>query len=265
MALTIASNQTLILNARINGLQAAIANDEPVTLAQAQALVNRSAFKDDVRVKAPGNISIAAPGATIDGVTMASGDRVLLASQTTAIESGIYIWNGAAAAMTRSPDAANYDDMESAIVMVSEGTSTGTRWRQTGINGVIGSNALNFISDAATIPLATEAIAGVAQVATQALVDEGTNDAQFVTPLKLKNSPLAHRVTRLVIGDGVATSFSIPHTFATTDVDVLVKENSGSKRQIIVENDTPDANTARVIFAGAPAANSYVVLVTKKA
>lgn len=264
MALTIASDQQLILNARIRGLQSAIANDEPTTLSQVQALVNRNAFKDDVRVRAPGNISLAAPGAAIDGVTLAVGDRILLMSQTTATEIGIYIWTGAASAMTRSFDAATFDDMESALVMVSEGTSAGTRWRQTAVNGVLGTDALNFISDAASVPSASEGTAGVAQVATQATVDAGTNDAQIVTPLKLKNSAVAHRVVSQVIGDGVATSFSISHTFATTNVDVIVRENSGARRQIIVENDTPDANTARVLFAGAPAANSYVVFVTKK-
>lgn len=264
MAITIASDQLLILNARIKGLQSAIANDEPTTLSQVQALVNRNAFKDDVRVRAPGNISLAAPGASIDGVAMAVGDRVLLMSQTTALENGIYIWTGASSAMTRSFDAASYDDMESALVMVAEGTSVGTRWRQTGVNGVLGTNALNFISDASSIPNASEGTAGVAQVATQSAVDTGTSDSTIVTPLKLKNSTYAHRVVSLVIGDGVATSFSIPHTFATTNVDVAVRENSGARRQIIVENDTPDANTARVLFAGAPATSSYIVYITNK-
>jgi hypothetical protein len=264
MALPVGSSLQLILNSRITGLQPAIANDEPVTLSQAQALVNKNAFKDDVRVKAPGNITLAAPGATIDAVTMATGDRVLLASQTTATENGIYIYNGAAALMTRSIDAATFDDLESALVMVSEGTAAGTRWRQTAVNGVIGTNAPNFISDAATVPQATEATAGVAQIATQAETDAGTIDNKTITPLKLRNSPLAHRVTKLVIGDGSATSYSIPHTYSTTDVSIEVRENTGSRRSVMVETDTPDANTARVIFASAPALNSYVVFVTKK-
>lgn len=51
------------------------------------------------------NVDIAAPGATIDGVTLANGDRVLLKDQTAATENGIYVFNGAAAAMTRATDA----------------------------------------------------------------------------------------------------------------------------------------------------------------
>lgn len=264
MAITVASDLQLLLGARIKGLQSAIASDEPPTLSQVQALVNKNAFKDDVRVKAPGNVSIASPGSSLDAIAMAAGDRVLLGSQTATAENGIWIWNGALVPMTRSIDAATYDDLESALVMVSEGTSAGTRWRQTGVNGVIGTTPVTWISDAATVPIATESISGTAQIATQSQADTGTNDSTIVTPLKLKNSPYAHQVVAQVIGDGVATTFSIAHNFGTTNVDILVRENSGARREIVVENDTPDSNTARAIFAGAPAANSYVAIVTKK-
>ena len=264
MPIPVASTQQFILGARIQGLQNAIANDEPVILAQVQAMINRNAFKDDARAKTTGNITIASPGGTIDTVSMVAGDRVLVASQSTSTENGIYIWNGAAVPMTRSLDAATFDDLESALILISEGSQLGTRWRQSAVNGVIGTNAITFISDAASVPGATEGTAGVAQVATQAEVNAGAIDTDMVTPLKLKNSPFSHLVTKLVIGDGSATSYSISHSYSTTDVDVIVRENSGSRRQIIVESDTPDANTARVIFAGAPGINSYVAYVTRK-
>jgi hypothetical protein len=265
MAISQASDLQFILGAKIKGLPNAVNADEAISLGQAQALLNKNAFKDDVRVRAPGNVNLAAPGAAIDGVTMANGDRFLAPNQTTTTEIGIYVWNGAAAAATRSIDAAIFDDMESAVVMVSEGTSAGTRWRQTAVNGVIGTNSLIFVSDQTSVPSATEATAGILQVATQAETDAGTIDNKLVTPLKLANSPRAHKFTKAVIGDGVATAYSVPHSFATTDVDVVVRENTGAKRAIIVENGTPDANTVQVIFAGAPASNSYVVFVTKKA
>lgn len=53
---------------------------------------------------ATANISIAAPGATINGVTLAVGDRVLLVGQTTVSQNGLWVWNGAAVAMTRPTD-----------------------------------------------------------------------------------------------------------------------------------------------------------------
>ena len=47
------------------------------------------------RVATTGNISLSAPGATIDGVTMVAGDYVLVWLQTTQMQNGTYIWNGA--------------------------------------------------------------------------------------------------------------------------------------------------------------------------
>lgn len=50
------------------------------------------------------NISITAPGATLDGVTLSSGNRILLKNQTTGSQNGIWIWNGASSALTRPTD-----------------------------------------------------------------------------------------------------------------------------------------------------------------
>ena len=50
-------------------------------------------------------MSISGPGAGIDGVTLSSGDRVLLKNQSTGSENGIYVFNGAASTMTRATDA----------------------------------------------------------------------------------------------------------------------------------------------------------------
>lgn len=45
------------------------------------------------------------------------------------------------------------------------------------------------------IQAATETLAGIAQIATQATVDTGTDDTLIVTPLKLANAPVAHVVS----------------------------------------------------------------------
>src|SRR5574343_1048193 len=91
--------------ARILNLPDAIAAGQPVTFDQLNSAIEGLSWKDNVRVATQGNINLASPGATIDGVTMVSGDRVLVKAQTTQADNGIYIWNGAAVAMTRSLDA----------------------------------------------------------------------------------------------------------------------------------------------------------------
>jgi hypothetical protein len=60
--------------------------------------------KGNVRVATTTNISIATAPSTIDGVTLTSGDRVLVKDQTTQTENGIYDFNGAGSALTRSED-----------------------------------------------------------------------------------------------------------------------------------------------------------------
>lgn len=83
-------------------------------------------LKLPVRVAAPGNVTISAPGATIDGVTMAvvtPRERVLLPNQTTPSQNGLYDYNGSAVPMTRSPDSDTAAKLtDSLLVTVDEGT-----------------------------------------------------------------------------------------------------------------------------------------------
>ena len=80
-------------------------------------------FKDSVRVASTGNVTISNPGASIDGVTLSSGDRVLLKNQSTASENGIYVFNGSSSAMTRATDAnADAEVTSGMFTFVEEGT-----------------------------------------------------------------------------------------------------------------------------------------------
>lgn len=63
--------------------------------------------KGNIRVATTANIDVSSAPAAIDGVTLVSGDRVLVKDQTDATENGIYVFNGAASAMTRSEDQDN--------------------------------------------------------------------------------------------------------------------------------------------------------------
>ena len=50
---------------------------------------------------ATSNVSLSAPGATIDGYSLQSNDEVLLTAQSTASQNGIWIWSGASSALVR--------------------------------------------------------------------------------------------------------------------------------------------------------------------
>ena len=101
------------------------------TKAYVDALAQGLSPKEAVRVRVSSNVNTASPGATLDGVSMAAGDRVLLSNQTTGSQNGIWVWNGAAVAMTRALDADSEADLLGASVFVLEGTSADTLWTLT--------------------------------------------------------------------------------------------------------------------------------------
>ena len=219
------------------------------------------AWKDSARVATQSNINLASPGATIDGITMVSQDRVLVRNQSTQSQNGIYVWNGAATALTRSLDASTFAELEQAIITVEEGTDAGTTWRQTQINGVIDTNNVIFSSFAAAAPAASETTAGIAEIATQAEVDAGTDDARIITPLKLATWSGRIRKYAASFGDGSATSYVITHNFNTRDVTVVVFPNSGTYDNVEVDVGRTSVNEVTLVFATAPASNAYRVVV----
>lgn len=219
------------------------------------------AWKDSARVGTQSNINLSSPGSTIDGVTMASQDRVLVRNQSTQSQNGIYVWNGAAVAMTRSLDASTFAELEQAIITVEEGTDAGTTWRQTQVNGTIDSSNVIWTSFAAAAPAASETTPGIAEIATQAEVDAGTDDLRIVTPLKLATWSGRIKKYSTNIGDGSATSYTITHSLNTRDVIIRVFPNSGNYDDVEVDVYRPSTTTATLVFATAPGVNAYRVVV----
>jgi hypothetical protein len=247
--------------ARIRNLPAPVNPDEPVRQQDLNSAVEGLAWKDSTRVASQSNVNLASPGASIDGVTLASGDRVLIKAQTVGAENGIYIWNGAAVAMTRSLDANSSDELEQAITTVEEGTSAGTSWRQSVVNFVLGTGSVNWLQFGTSIGAASETSSGIAELATQAETDAGTDDLRIVTPLKLNTWSNKTRRAQATIGDGSSTQIDINHNFASRDVIVQVYQASGSYEQVNCDISLPTTNTARLNFASAPASNAYRVVV----
>lgn len=219
------------------------------------------AWKDSARVATQANVNLASPGATIDGVTMATNDRVLVRSQTTTSENGIYIWNGAATPMTRALDASTAAELEQAVVTVEEGTSAASTFRQTAINFTLGSGAVSWVSFGTSAPAATETTAGIAEIATQAETDAGTDDTRFVTPLKLATYAGRLRRVSQTIGDGSATQYTITHNLNTRDVHVSVFRTSGAFDEVLVDKEATTVNSVTIRFAAAPALNAFRVVV----
>jgi len=105
-------------------------------------------FKAACRVATTGTINMSAPGTTIDTVSMVLGDRILVKNQSDATKNGIYVYNGASSALTRTLDADSDSEVNSGMfILVTEGyTNSGVGFVLSTPNPIIlGSTELTFV------------------------------------------------------------------------------------------------------------------------
>lgn len=95
---------------------------------------NSLTYKAPARVATTASVNLASAPAAIDGVTLTSGDRVLVKDGssvnggTLSIDNGVYVFNGAASAMTRSLDMDDDSEVVAGVVLpVEEGTANADR------------------------------------------------------------------------------------------------------------------------------------------
>ncbi len=135
-------------NQRIQAVADPQAETDAINLQSARRLVQGvTSRKEAVRVATTTNITLTAPGSAIDGVTLSNGDRVLVKDQSTGSQNGIYDFNGAASALTRSLDADSDAEVKpGASVFVSEGTVNGnSTWQiTTDAPIIVGTTALTW-------------------------------------------------------------------------------------------------------------------------
>lgn len=256
---------SMVGGAKVTGLPTPSGSSDAVPKSYVDGAIEAIAWKDNVRAASTANVTVSGPGTSIDGVTLAASDRVLLKSQTTASENGIYIFTGSGTPMTRAADASTFDELESAVVGVDEGTTNaGTWWRQTAVNGTIGSTSIAWSSFMSGAPAASESAAGIAEIATQTETDTGTDDLRIVTPAKLKASKHFAKPFEATFGDGSATSFNFDHNFNTRSVVVECFKNSGNYDTVIPDVTRPSANRVTLTFASAPASNAMNVVIMGK-
>jgi hypothetical protein len=116
-----------------------------LTAIVADHVVNRATWKRAVRVAATGNLDVAATlvGSTVDGVTLAVGDRVLAWQQTLPAENGVYVVD---ATPFRSADFDASEEIVAALVSVTAGTVyAGAVFQNTNTAAVtVGTDAITF-------------------------------------------------------------------------------------------------------------------------
>lgn len=209
-------------------------NAEAVNLGQVKDLVSKY-NKEPVRVAttsylagsyAKGVLTLGSSITTLDGVTLADGDAILVKDQTDKTQNGIYTidTSGARAILKRREDFKEGKTiLNNTFVNVMEGTANGdTRWTIVS-DGVITVNSSNitFVKD----------------------IDTASSS------VKVSKGSIA--------GDDVTTAFNIAHNLNLADANayiLLIKDSAGNT---VYADDAPttsnEANSITVTFSTAPA------------
>lgn len=261
------------------------------------ALVAGLAWKEEVRVATTANAALATAyenGDTVDGVSLVTGDRILLKNQTTQTENGIYTVN-ASGAPTRSTDADVSAELNNATVFVTSGTAgANTAWTQTTANPNIGVSNIVWAQFGAGQTYTADGN-GIELSALQfALELDGTSLSKSATGLRIGSAAAANGLiessgllsvgagtgitvnandvavdTSVVvrkfaqdIGDGSTTSIVVTHNLGTKDVVWEIREVGGSFNYIFTDIQATTTNTTTFIFAVAPTSAQYRVFGT---
>jgi len=225
-------------------------------------LVNGVSWKQAVRAATTTAGTLAssfANASVIDGVTLATGDRILIKDQATASENGIYTVN-ASGAPTRAADADTAAEIRQATVVVQEGTANAdSTWTLTNDGTItLGSTNLVFaLQGTGSVPAATTSVAGKVQLATQAEAEAKSVSTKAVTPAAIVNFPVKKTFT---VGDGTSTSLTLTHNLNTADVIVQVRQASDDA-VVDCDIDTTGPNSVVLAFATAPASNAIKAVV----
>ncbi len=198
---------------------------------------------------------------TVDGIVLATGNRILLKNQTAPAENGIYVVQATGTPVRAADADAGTELSPGTTVSVTEGTANADK-------------AFMIISDAAiTIGTTSQTWgqfgAGQAYVAGNGLTLAGNSFS--VTPVASGGivvaaggvSVDANIVARKLsanIGNGALTSIPVTHSLGTKDVSVTVRD-AASDAAVLVDWIATDVNTVTLTFPTAPASNAYRVTV----
>jgi hypothetical protein len=206
-------------NNKITSLATATNPNDAVNLSLLNQKIDElpSLFKyRSVRAASTANVDIASGPASIDGVTLALEDRVLLKNQTTASENGVRVFKGTGAAMPRAADVDTWTEVTGLLVHVQEGTTNNnTLWlSDADSGGTIDTTSLTF----------TQLQTGAGGLGQSAFVDRetpaGSVNGTNVT-FTLANTPFAgseHVFVNGILQTSGGTDYSISGTTITMTV-----------------------------------------------
>jgi hypothetical protein len=218
-------------------------------------------WKDEVRVATTAAGTLASSfenGDSVDGVTLSTGDRILIKDQAAGAENGIYTVN-ASGAPTRATDADTAAEIQGAAVYVVSGTTNaGTRWVNSNTGTItLGTTALTF----AQFGGGASYTAGDGLTLTANDFDVNVGNGIIISSDAVAVDPaVVVRKFAASVGNGSLTTITVTHNLNTLDVQVEIYAVSGGET-VIADVVRTGVNAVDVTFAVAPTTNQYRVVV----
>lgn len=202
--------------------------NDPATKQFTEDLITTSGYlqnwKLPVLVAIGTNVNLAAPGATLDGIAPVSGTtRFLVYGQTTGSQNGSYIWNGAAAAATRTLDFdSTAEVIDESVFAIQQGTLAG-KYKKLITNAPITLGTTSLVFDD-FLPAGATTNPTVSNKAMVGSVTTADNQIGCVTALvgtPASDSYLSVYVNgeKTPVGDGVKTK----HCYFSSDAGATAK------------------------------------------
>jgi hypothetical protein len=220
-------------------------------------------WKPSVRLATTEAITLATGlenGDTLDGVTLVTGNRILVKNQVDATENGIYVV-AESGAPARSSDADTAAEITASFaVFVEEGTvNTDSGWTLTNNGAVtVGTTELSFTQ-----------FTGLGQITAGAGLTKTANTLDVIGGDGITVNADSVVIDRAVVvtkyatnvGDGTNTSYTITHNLATRDVIVSLFDNSAPYAEVMADVEHSTTNTITLLFSIAPTTDKYRVVV----
>jgi hypothetical protein len=160
-------------------------------------------------------------------------------------------------------------DASDILDLIVIATESGNASPSTGNFTIAAGEGINTVGSGSTITIsgedASETNKGIVELATNAETVTGTSTTLATHPAGVKaaiDTAINATGYSANVGNGTNTTIAVTHSLGTRDVIVQLYDNA-TYDTVFVDTIRTDANTVTLIFATAPSANAYRVVIQK--